>query len=60
MQNAEKERLFEKNNKLQTEKYWSKMIIQKDQNDTNGRGTQIFWFLETSIEVDNKIPKLTN
>ena len=30
------------------------------ENFQNGRGIQIFWFLETSMEVDYKIPKSTN
>ena len=30
------------------------------ENFQNGQGTQIFWFLETSMEVDYKIPKSTN
>ena len=30
------------------------------ENFQNGRGTQIFWFLETSMEVHYKIPKSTN
>ena len=30
------------------------------ENFQNGLGTQIFWFLETSMEVEYRIPKSTN
>ena len=41
-------------------RYKNKNKIKIFENFKKGRGTQTFWFLETSMEVDNKIPKSTN
>ena len=35
-------------------------LIKIFENFQIGLGTQIFWFLETSLEVDYEIPKSTN